>query len=72
MKCGKFGDRDDIEHKYLQNRWPVVKVAPHPTLIIWKNLGYGKINRCTRSVIVSLITIFLMILGFWIISRIFD
>ena len=72
MHCGCCGDKAEIEHKYLANRWPTVREAPHPSLIIWKNLGIGRINRCARSVVVAFITIVLMITGFWFISLIFD
>lgn len=72
MKCGCCGKRSDIEHKYLGSSWPRVQVAPDPSLIIWKNLGIGKISRCARNVAISGIALFIMILGFYMITFMFD
>ena len=72
MKCGCCGKRSEIEHKYLGNSWPTVDTAPDPSLIIWKNLGIGKINRCARNVAISAIALGVMILGFYMITFMFD
>jgi len=56
----------------MGNSWPIVEEAPHPSLIIWKNLGVGKINRCARSVVVSLIAAVLMAIAFFAITPIVD
>jgi len=44
MRCQK--KHEAIEHKYIGGKWPKVDVAPDPSLIIWSNLGNGKIKRC--------------------------
>ena len=61
-----------LRNKYLGNRWPVVSEAPDPTLIIWKNLGKGKIERCCRNVTIFLAAFGLLTLGFWAIVKIYE
>ena len=62
MRCNKQGK--ELEHKYLANRWPEVNEATDPSLILWENLGIGKIRRWMRAFGVLLISVLLMILGF--------
>ena len=68
-RCTKMcsNKHDEIMHKYLGGRWPEVKEATHPSLILWKNLGYGKIDRCLHSCYVSFFALLLMIGGFSIV-----
>jgi len=40
----KFGDKSLIDYKYLGTNWPMVEDAPDPTVILWENLGYGKLS----------------------------
>lgn len=70
--CSCCGTRDDIEHKYIGGRWPVVEEAPDPTLIIWKNLGKGKIERCCRNIMILLFAFALVVLGFLTITKIYE
>ena len=70
--CSCCGHRDDIEYKYIGGRWPVLEEAPDPTLIIWKNLGKGKIERCCRNVLIFLMAFALVILGFLTITKIYE
>ena len=61
-----------LRNKYLGNRWPVVSSAPDPTLIIWKNLGKGKIERCCRNMMILLAAFALLGLGFLTIVKIYE
>ena len=63
---------DDIKHKYLGKRWPSVEEAPDPTLIIWKNLGKGRIERCCRNLMIFIVAIILVILGFLSITKLYE
>ena len=63
LYCNRGGKRDEIEHKYLAGRWPRVQVAPDPTLIIWKNLGIGKIERFFRNLTIYIIALCLVVAG---------
>ena len=62
MRCKK--QHDAIAHKYIGGRWPVVQEAPDPTLIIWKNLGNGKIKRCGLSTMSNILALILLLVGF--------
>lgn len=46
--------------------------AINPTLIEWKNLGKGKIDRCVRSALVYFFSIVLIIVGIYLIIWILD
>ena len=73
-RCRRFftcGDRS-LRIRHLGNRWPVVSDAPDPTLIIWKNLGKGKIERCCRNLTILLMAFLLLALGFWCIVKIYE
>ena len=59
--CGR---RDSIKHKYLGGEWPTIEDAVDPSLIEWKNLGKGRIERCTRTSCVWIISILLILLAF--------
>ena len=62
MKCRK---KDDvIAHKYLGGHWPSVTSAPDPSLILWANLGKGKIDRCGRSTLANIVAFILLLIGF--------
>lgn len=65
LRCSKKDD--EIAHKYLAGRWPDVKTAPDPSLIIWENLGKGNLDRCGRSTASNCLAFFLLILGFAVI-----
>ena len=62
MRCKK--QDDEIAHKYISGKWPHVESAPDPSLIIWANLGKGKIERCGRSSLSLIISIILLLMGF--------
>lgn len=60
--CGLCGKKEDIEHKYLAGYWPQPKTAPDPSLILWENLGVGRLNRFCRQVFVYILS-FLIVSG---------
>ena len=66
------GDVQQLRNRYLGGRWPRVSEAPDPSLIIWKNLGKGKIERCCRNVTIFLAAFALLSLGFWAIVNIYE
>ena len=70
--CGVCGDRDELERKYLGGRFPHVAEAPDPSLIIWKNLGKGKIERGCRNVMIFIFAVSLVVLGFLAIIKIYE
>ena len=65
LRCKNQGDT--IKHKYLAGDWPAVEPATDPTLILWQNLGKGKIARCGRSTISIIFSILLLLAGFLLI-----
>ena len=72
-KCGSCcEDPHLLRSKYLGARWPSVREAPDPSLIIWKNLGKGKIERCCRNVTIFVAAFALLTLGFWAIVKIYE
>ena len=59
---------DKIKHKYLGDKWPrAITDAVDPSLIEWKNLGQGKIERCSRTACIWFLSIILIICGFTLI-----
>jgi len=62
LKCQKKDDT--IAHKYLGGKWPLVENAPDPSLILWANLGKGKIDRCGRSTLSNIVAFLLLLIGF--------
>ena len=73
------GRNDLLKHKYLGapqgrcncgvGKWPKVLDAPDPTLIQWKNLGIGKIERCFRTFAVYVTSGLILFIGFLIIIK---
>jgi hypothetical protein len=57
----------DSDYKLIGGRYPQVENAPDPTLIIWKNLGVGKINRCCRASLNYFLSAVIIAIGFAII-----
>ena len=70
LRC--WCQRKKIEHKYIGGKWPVINEAINPSLIEWKNLGLGKINRCMRTTLVWIISAVLIFLGFYVLIWILD
>ena len=62
LRCQK--KEDEIAHKYISGKWPHIEAAPDPSLILWSNLGKGKIERCGRSTVSLILSIVLLLLGF--------
>ena len=56
----------------MGGRWPKVEEAPDPSLIIWKNLGKGKIERSCRNVMIFIAAFILVIFGFLAITKIYE
>jgi len=50
------------------NIWPTIYAAPEPTLIIWNNIGVGKLNHYLRILLVNLISLLILVFGFMAIS----
>ena len=55
---------DLIQHKYIAGKWPGVHDAPDPTLILWENLGKGRIEKCGRSTLSNILAGILLLVGF--------
>ena len=80
LKCE--GRHKEIAHKYLgeakgacacgTGKWPEIKNATDPSLILWKNLGIGKIERFCRSFVVYISSGLILLIGFLIILEILD
>ena len=62
LRCQK--KHDAISHKYIAGKWPSVHVAPDPTLILWENLGKGRIEKCGRSTLSNVLAFILLLIGF--------
>ena len=61
--------KNRIAHKYLNgNIWPKIYAAPEPTLIIWDNIGVGKLQHYLRILLVNLISLLVLVCGFFCIS----
>ena len=60
MRCN--GRMSEISHKYIGKHWPNVKPAVDPSLIEWKNLGVGPINKFIRQVIVYFMCLIIIII----------
>jgi len=77
-KCFKIGDFKSIEHKFIGGVWPQPEIAPDPSLVIWPNLGVGKLSRMFRSFIVYLISLgiigvsFLFIIELYLFKQKYD
>ena len=68
-KCPRWYSYNQKEaHKYIGGRWPRVKSAPDPTLILWNNLGYSKTERCLRGSYVTVAALLLIAIGVGIIT----
>lgn len=59
IRCSKESYK--LDHKYLGRRWPQVTTAPDPTLIQWKNLGVGKLQRTLRACSIYFISLMIII-----------
>ena len=62
-RCGG-GKYDQIEHMYIGGKWPTLVETVDPSLIIYKNLGIGKINRYARSMLTYLISFVVCLICF--------
>ena len=62
LRCQK--KQDVIAHKYIAGKWPSVLKASDPTLILWENLGKGRIERCGRSTLSNVLAFILLFIGF--------
>lgn len=66
MTCRK----KKIQHKYLNKKiWPKIYDAPEPTLILWRNLGHGQLNRFIRRTIVQIVSLAIIAVGFFAIAK---
>ena len=70
MRCQKR--HDEIAHKYIAGKWPTIKEAPDPSLILWSNLGKGKIDRCGRQTISNALSFILLLVSFGLIIWLLD
>lgn len=66
LKCE--GRQNEIKHKYLGEdgklTWPSIKNPTDPSLIQWKNLGIGRIERFCRSFAVYVASGLILLIGF--------
>lgn len=62
LRCKKR--QGEIEHKYIGGKWPKIGEAPDPSLIVWKNLGKGKIVRCGLQTATNILSGILLLVGF--------
>jgi hypothetical protein len=57
----------------LGGYWPLPRVAPDPSLIIWKNIGITRCSQCCRQLLVFVVSVTAVILSFvfiiWVIQR---
>ena len=51
----------------MGGEWPDIEPATDPTLILWHNLGKGKIARCGRGTISIIFSILVLLGGFLLI-----
>lgn len=65
LRCKKKDET--IAHKYLGGKWPKVMTAPDPSLIMWENLGKGKIDRCGLGSLTNVMAALLLLIGFFIV-----
>ena len=59
--------KEQLKHKYIAGDWPDVEPATDPTLILWANLGKGKIARCGRSTLSNIFAVLILLAGFLLI-----
>jgi len=52
--------RDILTAYSINDQWPEVYPAPEPSVILWRNLSVGPVNRFIRTIIVSIVTIILL------------
>ena len=50
-------------HYSIEDSWPEVYSAPEPSVILWRNLSVGPVNRFCRTIIVSIVTLILLALS---------
>lgn len=67
LSCGCQRRVKELEHKLIGGMYPEVADAPDPTLILWSNLGVGKVNRCCRASANYLFSVLIIAIGFVII-----
>lgn len=49
----------------MGGKWPKITEAPDPSLIMWANLGKGKIERCAKSTVSNVLALILLLIGFF-------
>ena len=67
LSCGCQRRVKELEHKLIGGLYPEVTDAPDPTLILWSNLGVGRVNRCCRASLNYLFSVLIIAIGFVII-----
>jgi hypothetical protein len=50
-----------VQRKLFFERWLQVEHAINPSLIMWQNLGYSKVDRCFRIILTSLVSLILIV-----------
>lgn len=58
---------EEIHHKLIGGAYPEVMPAPNPTLIMWQNLGVGRISQCCRALLVYFLSALIISIGFAVI-----
>lgn len=64
VRCGCEKDIPELKDKLIGGTYPEILDAPNPTLILWPNLGVGKMSQCCRALAIYLASIVIIALGF--------
>jgi hypothetical protein len=67
LSCGCQHKVKELDHKLLGGMYPQIRDAPDPTLILWENLGVGRLNRCCRASLNYFLSALIIAIGFVII-----
>jgi hypothetical protein len=66
--CFKAGEWNNIQHKYFEGKWPVIRHdVPDPSLIQWPNLGVSSTMRFLRGLLIYLVSVVIMVACFGLI-----
>lgn len=52
--------KEKVGHKYIDGKWPLVRTAHEPSVIIWANLAVGPLSRFFRSCFTGFISLIIM------------
>ena len=58
------GRRVEIGHKYMGGKWPKVREPTDPSLILWRNLGKGRVEQFFNQAGTMVLVLLLLAAGF--------